>query len=544
MMKMTHFIGFLMGFVMPLQAQSMPGDADFPTRNGTPRHDEKVQAVKSANYDLVLIGDSIIHTTGDMNDGKYAPNLAVWKRHFEPRHALNLGMNGQRTEEILWNLQNGQLDFLKSPRVIVLLIGTNNADDRHFPHTHTAEQIFAGTKAITDLIRQRHPDTRILVLRIFPRGGDGEKGVSPPAFNASAQCIETCRRAGELTAGLADGSHIFWLDVNAVFLRPDGTINPDRMWDLLHPSPAGTEVWVQAVEPTLAKLMGEETGSVPGKAGIPPLIKPAVSTGTGLLLEPPLDLSAYPRELFTAQSNSVGVHKLHKTWSSAVTPLAPPDGVARGLTELEITGYMLKVRDLFDAGDSVPLSDAGLISTQEDVVRRPMLNHIAAFANSAARVYLLVQKTSTDQGWSYFSIVQDLTLDPPLDYYGQITGSKIKFEGTSCYKCHSSGPLAIHPAREDLVNDPPLAAALSQYIAEGPRSRFHFPAGDQPPDYGKPLALKACTKCHDPDGDRAPLHKVHAHPIRVLTDFGYMPPGRALKPDELSELKAWLETKP
>lgn len=257
-MSLKSFIATWMTLGSLLHAAPVPGDADYPARNGSPRHEEKVKAVKAGNYDLVLIGDSITHAVGDMNDGKYAPNQAVWKRHFEPRHALNLGMNGQRTQEILWNLQNGQLDFSKSPKVAMLLIGTNNSDDRHFKQTHTAEQIFAGTKAIVALIRQRHPDTKILVLRIFPRGGDAEKGVSPPAFNSSVKCIETCRRAGELTAQLADGSHVFWLDVNHVFLRPDGTINTGLMWDLLHPSPAGTESWVQAVEPTLAKLLGDQ----------------------------------------------------------------------------------------------------------------------------------------------------------------------------------------------------------------------------------------------------------------------------------------------
>jgi len=109
----------------------------------------------------------------------------------------------------------------------------------------------------------------VLVLRIFPRGGDAEKSVSPPAFNSSLRCIETCRRAGELTAKLADGKHVFWLDVNAVFLRADGTINTDRMWDLLHPSPEGTEAWVQAVEPLLSKLMGDRpiVDAVPGTNG-------------------------------------------------------------------------------------------------------------------------------------------------------------------------------------------------------------------------------------------------------------------------------------
>jgi lysophospholipase L1-like esterase len=214
-----------------------PGDADFPAPSPSARHDEKVVAARSGRYDLVLIGDSITHTLGELG-GKYEPLKQAWDRHFAPRHALNLGYSGYRTEQILWNLDNGELDFAQSPKVAILLIGTNNSDDRHFPKVHTPEEIFAGTKAIVDRIHQRHPTTKILLLRIFPRGGDTEAGVSPPPFNSSAQCIQTCQRAGELTAQLADGQQVFWLDVNYVFLRPDGTINTDLMWDLLHPSPA------------------------------------------------------------------------------------------------------------------------------------------------------------------------------------------------------------------------------------------------------------------------------------------------------------------
>jgi beta-glucosidase len=149
----------------------------------------------------------------------------------------------------------------------MILIGTNNSDDRHFPKVHTPEEICAGTKAIVELVRKRHPQTKILLLRIFPRGGDNEQGISPPMFNSSAKCIETCRRAGELTKALADDEHVFWLDVNYVFLRPDGKINTELMWDLLHPSPLGTEAWVQAVEPTLAKLMGDKPIVDPHPAG-------------------------------------------------------------------------------------------------------------------------------------------------------------------------------------------------------------------------------------------------------------------------------------
>jgi|GEM_PF-526600 len=277
----------------------------------------------------------------------------------------------------------------------------------------------------------------------------------------------------------------------------------------------------------------------------PSLIKPAASTDTGLLLQPPLDLSRFTTAEFMALSSTVGKDRIHKKWTNPVVALPPHDreGV-RGLTESEIKRYMMQARQLFDSGSAVPISDVGLISTQEDVIRRPMLNHIAAFSNSVVRVYLLVQKTSTDSGWGYYSIVQDLTTSPPNDYFAELKKEDVKFEGISCYKCHSSGPLAIHPAREDLVSDPLLAAALSKHIAEQPLSRFQFPKHETPPPYGKPLALRFCSKCHDADGDRLPLFRTHSHPIRILVDFGYMPPNRRLTPSEVTELKAWLDEKP
>lgn len=276
-----------------------------------------------------------------------------------------------------------------------------------------------------------------------------------------------------------------------------------------------------------------------------PAIAPAASTGTGLLLEPPLDLSAYTREKFIEMSSTIGTNRIAKKWTKPVVALPPhPRTGVSGLTEDEVKSYMMEARGRFDRGEAVPMSDVGLISTQEDVIRQPMLNHISAFSNSVARVYLLVQKTASDQGWSYFSIVQDLTVTPALDYYAELKSTGPKFEGKSCYKCHSSGPLAIHPAREDLVIDAALAAELSRHIADQPRSEFVFPPHDPPAEYGEPMTLKFCAKCHSEDGDRDALHRVHSHPIRILVDFGYMPPNRRLKPEEVVELKSWLEQTP
>src|SRR5206468_4020485 len=98
-----------------------PGDADFLTPASCARHQQKVSAVKAGHYDLALIGDSITQTVGDM-EGEWTPLKAVWDKHYAPRHALNLGYSGYRTEQILWNLQNGELDFAQPPKVVTLLV--------------------------------------------------------------------------------------------------------------------------------------------------------------------------------------------------------------------------------------------------------------------------------------------------------------------------------------------------------------------------------------------------------------------------------------
>jgi lysophospholipase L1-like esterase len=233
-------------------------DADFPKPTPNDRHDQKVAAIKAGDFELAMIGDSITQCVGEGGAGEWEPLQAVWDKHYARRHAINLGYSGYRTENILWNLQNGELDFAKSPKVITLLIGTNNTNDQHYPRVHTGEQVFAGTKAIVDLIKQRHPTTKILILAILPSGGPDDRTPYNRNFNRSAKGIAANRRANELTARLADGKQVFWLDVGQVFLRSDGSINTELMPDMIHPNAAGAEARAQAMEPLLAKLLVEK----------------------------------------------------------------------------------------------------------------------------------------------------------------------------------------------------------------------------------------------------------------------------------------------
>ncbi|MEN9402463.1 MAG: hypothetical protein RL091_1166 [Verrucomicrobiota bacterium] len=215
----------------------------------SPRHEEKVRAASQETYDLLLIGDSI---TENLETTPFRP---VWDHYFAPRHTLNLGYGGARTENILWNLAHGELDG-QSPRVAILLIGTNNSDDANYPVVHSAEQTAAGTAAIIDLLRTRSPRTKILLLAIFPRErvyrlSDGTELGDHRARSA------TNARINELYAQMADGNHVIFLDINHIFLRPDGTIDSRLMPDLLHPSPAGAEAWAKAMEPTLRSLLAD-----------------------------------------------------------------------------------------------------------------------------------------------------------------------------------------------------------------------------------------------------------------------------------------------
>jgi len=240
---------------LPAGLKPGPGDADYPAPSPCERHTQKVEAIRSGYFEVFMIGNSITQTLSD-EGGEWEPMKEVWNRHLAPRNAINLGYSGYRTENILWNLQNGELDQKRSPKVAVLLIGTNNLDDQHYKKIHTAEEVFKGTKAIVDLIRERHPRTKILILRIFVCGGPGDETPFPRKYNRSAECLAAVFKAGELTSTLADNKHVFWMDVNHVFLRPDGEINTDLMPDLIHPNAAGAEAWVSAVVPVLTRLMG------------------------------------------------------------------------------------------------------------------------------------------------------------------------------------------------------------------------------------------------------------------------------------------------
>ena len=201
----------------------------------TNRQSLVLQRAKEApgDYDIEFIGDSI--TQGWEGAGKN-----VWQEYYGKRKVINFGVGGDRTEHVLWRFEHGQLDGIK-PRVAVVMIGTNNSNNQD----NTEAEILAGVTAIVEQIRARQPDTKILLLGIFPRG----KSFSPQRGKIL--------QVNQALARLDDGSHIFYLDLGPLFIENDGSISESIMPDYLHPNEAGYRIWANATEPKLKQFLGE-----------------------------------------------------------------------------------------------------------------------------------------------------------------------------------------------------------------------------------------------------------------------------------------------
>jgi len=211
-----------------------------------PRHQKVLERVAQGNVDLIMVGDSITH--GWENTGKN-----VWEQYYAPRNAVNIGFSGDGTEHVLWRFDNGEIDGI-NPKLAVLMIGTNNSNGQE----NTAEEIADGIKAICAKMRAKLPKTNILILAIFPRGeGDSEQRDKQHGATFNSQWAKN-NQASKLASQIADGKHIFYLDINEAFLDENGVLTRKVMPDLLHPNEKGYLIWAEAVEPTIKKLMGDK----------------------------------------------------------------------------------------------------------------------------------------------------------------------------------------------------------------------------------------------------------------------------------------------
>jgi lysophospholipase L1-like esterase len=184
--------------------------------------------------EVIFIGDSI--TRGWEGNGK-----EVWAKYYAPRHALNLGIGSDHTQHVLWRLDHGNLDGLK-PKVAVVLIGVNNIPVEQ----NTPRQILEGVTAVVQKLREKLPETKVLLLGIFPFRED---------FCAQRA---TALQVNQALHKLDDGKWIRFLDFGYLFIQPNGKISKDMMRDFVHLSPTGYRLWAEAMEPDLAAMLGEK----------------------------------------------------------------------------------------------------------------------------------------------------------------------------------------------------------------------------------------------------------------------------------------------
>lgn len=234
-MKRRLFLTILV-FAVCITSLAMAQEA---ANQPVPRTDEgwqKRQAsfnerVKQGNVDMIFIGDSI--TQAWEGGGK-----ATWEKFYTKRNAVNLGISGDRTQHVLWRLDNGNIEGI-SPKLAVIMIGTNNAS------ANTAEEIAGGIGDIVKKLRTKLPDTKILLLAVFPRE---EK---PGELRAKLTEVN------KQIAKLDDGKNVFFLDIGPKLMQPDGTLSKEVMPDFLHLSEKGYDIWANAIEEKVVQLLGE-----------------------------------------------------------------------------------------------------------------------------------------------------------------------------------------------------------------------------------------------------------------------------------------------
>lgn len=221
----------------PVRLPPQPPDVAAPKLGGDGKpqkgfmdlHQRYVKVAKEGKIDLLFLGDSI--TFG------WNSNKLIWDKAFGSYNPANFGIGGDRTQHVLWRIENGELDGIK-PKVVVLMIGTNNSGP------DKPEDTAAGVTKIVKTIQAKVPTAKVLLLAIFPRGDKPNPG--------RAKNMEVNKTISKL----ADGRNVFFMDIGDKFLEPDGvTLTKEIMPDLLHLSPKGYQIWADAISPKLAELM-------------------------------------------------------------------------------------------------------------------------------------------------------------------------------------------------------------------------------------------------------------------------------------------------
>jgi lysophospholipase L1-like esterase len=227
-------------------------------------HQQLVAKAKAGGIDLYFLGDSITRRWG-CTDPQWSAMLANWRENFYGWNAADFGWGGDRLQNILWRVQNGELDGVH-PKVIVILAGTNNVGNRP-GGAEMVPDILSGFDALLATCRQKAPAAKIVLMAIFPR-------------NDNTAVLPEIEKINEGLSTRADGMTIFYLNVNASLADAEGKLFDGMTVDKLHPTVKGYQVWADGLRPLLTQLLGPRaaTDHAPPATGDPS----AVHAGSGV----------------------------------------------------------------------------------------------------------------------------------------------------------------------------------------------------------------------------------------------------------------------
>jgi len=219
---------------------SVPADQPAPRsdRNSQLAHEQLLRKARQGGIDVYFVGDSITRRWGATD---YPRFLANWEQNFHGWNAADFGWGGDTTQNILWRLENGELDGV-NPKIIVILAGTNNVGRRPGDDATVAD-ITRGIKTLIDVCRQKAPAATIVLTAIFPRN-DGEN------------VVPTINRINGNIAKLADGRTIRFVNINDRLADAGGVLFAGMTVDKLHPAVAGYQAWADALKPIFTEVLG------------------------------------------------------------------------------------------------------------------------------------------------------------------------------------------------------------------------------------------------------------------------------------------------
>lgn len=194
-------------------------------------HAEDVAIAKNDDVELLFIGDSI---TEGWPQG-------LWDEYFGAYTAANFAIGGDKTENLLWRLDNGATGQL-DPQVVSLLIGVNNFGLSN----HSPEEVIAGIEAVVGKLKQKFPKAKILLHGIFPH-----------KESAQHQARDQVRQVNRAVAKLADDPRVHFLDIGTQLVEASGDISPEIMPDYLHLSEQGYRIWAENLAPYLKAWLSE-----------------------------------------------------------------------------------------------------------------------------------------------------------------------------------------------------------------------------------------------------------------------------------------------